>query len=96
MVKLLGRELVLQQAAAHTARVWTSGWFRTLASDGRRAVGGWPGTLQEARTRIAADAGRTLEEISMTALTRDELSRITKITYEEARRLWRAGAALTG
>ncbi len=90
------RGLVLQQAAVRTARTWTSAWFRALAGDGRRVEGGWPGTVPEARARIASDAARTLEGLSMAALTRDELSRVTRMTYEEARRLWRANAAPAG
>ena len=87
------RELVLQQTAVDTARGWASGWFRSLAGDGRRIEGGWPGTIPEARARIAGDASRALEHLSMPALTRDELSRVTRLTYEEARRLWRASVA---
>jgi hypothetical protein len=90
------RELVLQESAARTARVWTSGWFRSLSGEGRRVEGGWPGTVQEARARIAADAARALEDVSMPALTRDELIRLARITYEQARRLWRTSAGQPG
>lgn len=87
------RELVLQEAAADAARAWTSRWFRALADDGRRVEGGWPGTVKEARARVAADAGRALEGSSMAALTLEELGRLTRTTYDEARRLWRASVA---
>lgn len=90
------RDRVLRETAVDTARAWTSRWFRTLADDGRRVEGGWPGTVQEARARVAADAERALVDLAMPALTRDELSRITRVTYEEARRLWRAGVGPTG
>jgi hypothetical protein len=86
------REIVLQETAAQAARDWTGRWFRTLADDGRPVEGGWPGTLREARACVAADAGRVLEGRAMPALTRDELSRVTRITYEHARRLWRTSA----
>jgi hypothetical protein len=87
------RELALHEIALSTARQWTTGWFRTLAEDGRRVEGGWPGTIHEARGRIAADASNELLRTSKPALTREELGRLTQTTYEEARRLWRASAA---
>ena len=90
------RELVLRATVARTASNWTNRWFRTLADDGRRVEGGWPGTLPEARARIAADAERALGDLSMPALTQDELGRLTRMTYEEARRLWLAGVGPTG
>jgi hypothetical protein len=86
------RELVLQESAMQTARDWTSRWLRTLADDGRPVDGGWPGTVQEARGCVATAVGRALVERAMPALTRDELSRITRMTYDEARRLWRTSA----
>jgi hypothetical protein len=87
------RELVLEETASQAARDWTSRWFHTLAADGRPIEGGWPGTVQEARACIAVDAGRVLEQRSMPALTREELGRLTQMTYEHARRLWRTTAA---
>jgi hypothetical protein len=84
------RAVLLHEAAVAAARAWTSSWFRTLADDGRRIEGGWPGTLPEARGRVSVDAARALAGSSMTALTREELKRLTRTTYEEARRLWRA------
>jgi hypothetical protein len=46
--------------------------------------------MAEARTRAAAEARRVLIERSMAALTHDELERLARITYDEARRSWGA------
>jgi hypothetical protein len=90
------REVLLEESAAQAARDWTSRWFRTLADDGRPVEGGWPGTVQEARACVAAGATRVLEQRAMPALTSDELSRLTRMTYELARRLWRTSAGQPG
>lgn len=90
------RKLVLQETAAQAARDWTIRRFRTLADDGWPVEGGWPGTIQEARAYVAADAGRVLEQRAMPALTWDELSQLTRMTYDEARRLWRTRAGQPG
>jgi hypothetical protein len=87
------REIMLQATALGTAREWTTRWFRTLAEDGRPIEGGWPGTMHEARARVAADAANALHHSAMAALTREELGRLTRTAYDEARRLWRASAA---
>lgn len=86
------RDVVLEETAGQAARAWTSSLFGALAGDGRPVEGGWPGTVPEARGRIAAFAARTLEGMSLPPLTSDELSHLTRITYEEARRIWRAEA----
>lgn len=86
------RKLMLEASAAQSARDWTRRWLHTLASDGRPIEGGWPGTLPEARACVAADAGTALRKLSMPALTREELSHLTRLTYDQARRLWRSSA----
>lgn len=84
------RESVLEQAALSAAREWAKTCRADLALDGRRAAGGWPGTIPEARMRASAQAAKALSDRSMSALTHDELLRAARITYDEARRVWHA------
>jgi hypothetical protein len=86
------REALLDTAAADTARTWAQSYRHELVREGRLAEGGWPGTLAEARTRVARDAAKALVELAWPALTFEELNRIARITYREAGRVWRTQA----
>ncbi len=86
----MSRDHVLDEAAHDAARAWVRQWMDDLAREGRPVEGGWPGTLKEARGRCAELSTRMLARSAMVAPARDELDRITQITYAEARRLWRA------
>lgn len=90
------RESALAEAAVDAARAWADGCVRVLALEGRAIAGSWPGTVNEARARSRDRASRRLVSLSLSPLTHDELGRITRITYDEARRLWRASATSTG
>lgn len=82
------RATILERAALEAARSWTATCFAALAQEGRRVDGGWPGTIREARTLVAAEATRALAGQAMTLLTHEELDRLAQTTYEEARRAW--------
>jgi len=82
------REAVLEQAALAAAQQWTDAFRVSLEREGRNVEGGWPGTMSEARVRATAHVGTVLGKRSMTALTYDEIGRVTRITYDEARRSW--------
>jgi hypothetical protein len=86
------RESVLAAAAVAAAEAWKAACCLELAREGRGIEGGWPGTLREARVRAGAHVGTVLIGRSMPALTYDELGRVARITYDEARRSWRRGA----
>ena len=83
------REILLQTAALDAARSWTQTCCIELAREGRPVEGGWPGTMREARVRAGAQASRVLAAHTMSALTHDELGRLTRLTFDEARRVWR-------
>lgn len=83
---------LLEQAALDAARAWTRAYCAELVREGRRVEGGWPGTIREARAHAATEGAIVLSKQSMTALTHDELDRLTRITHLEARRFW-AGKA---
>jgi len=82
------REQLLDEIALDAAHTWTRAYRLELAREGRHAAGGWPGTMAEARARALASAVRALSERAMPAPTNDELERITRATYREARRTW--------
>jgi hypothetical protein len=82
------RDTLLETSALRVAREWATAYRGELARDGRRVAGGWPGTLSEARMRAGAYVGRVLSKRSMRALSHDELGRVARITYDEARRAW--------
>jgi LmbE family N-acetylglucosaminyl deacetylase len=84
----VGRTVVLEQAAVDAARSWVAACCAELAGQGRRVEGGWPGTIGEARARVAAEAMRVLGAPSMTQLSHLELGRLAQITYKEARHAW--------
>jgi hypothetical protein len=90
------RELILEQAAHGAGRSWTQACSAQLTREGRRLEGGWPGTMREARTRAVGEAGKLLAARKMTALTHEELERLTRITWEEARRAWNAVVSSNG
>ncbi|MBX3185818.1 MAG: hypothetical protein KF819_02340 [Labilithrix sp.] len=84
------REHMLDATALDAARAWIEHLVEELSREGRAIEGGWPGTINEARGRCGSLAARALAVHAMPALDRDELGRLTRIAYDEARRLWRA------
>jgi hypothetical protein len=60
--------------------VWSNDYVRDLRAQSRDIVGGWPGTLREARRRVLAAMPRNLEAQHL-----EELARITNLA---ARRGW--------
>jgi hypothetical protein len=86
------RDVALEGAAIDAARKWTTGCFDLLAHEGRAIEGGWPGTMNEARARSADLAGRALLTLALPRMTHEEHGRVARITYDEARRLWRASS----
>jgi len=88
------RDHLLDATALDAARGWTKHVMEVLSREGRAIAGGWPGTINEARGRCGALAARALAAHSMPPLARDELGRLTRIAYDEARRLWRASDRL--
>jgi hypothetical protein len=57
-------------------------------ADGRLVVGGWPGTLAEARARIQGHLGGELARRRMPALSIEELAAATSATYQQAKKDW--------
>jgi hypothetical protein len=87
------REILLEEAAMQVARDWMAAYRVELAREGRAADGAWPGTLSEARVRVAEQARQVLSKQSMPAPTHGELGRVARLAYNEARRAWRDRAS---
>ena len=66
--------------ATSVGEAWCQEYVRELRAQSREIVGGWPGTLREARRRVLAYMPRTIEPLLL-----DELARITNLA---ARRGW--------
>jgi hypothetical protein len=71
-------ELVARATAI--GETWSQEYVRSLKAQQRDIVGGWPGTLREARRRILAAMPRDIDPLML-----DELARITNLG---ARKLW--------
>lgn len=82
------RRALLETAAFAEATAWASWWRAELSRQSRPIAGGWPGTLSEARTRMAR---RIASELGADfALTAQELDRAARFAYGAARREWNA------
>lgn len=63
-------------------RAWADSVRAHLCSEGRAAAGGWPGTLSEARARLATITGTSAKP------TADERDRLARLLYGAARQYW--------
>jgi hypothetical protein len=82
------RNALLCEAPLVLGASWASIWCERLRDEGRHIAGGWPGTLQEARSRVQEYFDRELPTRGMPLLTRPELDAATTATYERARSNW--------
>jgi hypothetical protein len=79
--------LILEGSLAIGSR-WTRDWCEEMLRTGRAMEGGWPGTLPEARMRVASYFRSELTKLRMAELNADELAAATRSTYEQAKREW--------
>lgn len=63
-------------------RDWAAAVRMALHNEGRRASGGWPGTLSEARAQLLRAMGPDVSPPP------DELARLARILYSAARESW--------
>jgi hypothetical protein len=71
----------LSEVAAVTGERWAKSRLDALRASGRKASGGWPGTISEARNYVSAGEVRI-------ALSREELAWMARAVYDAARRDW--------
>jgi hypothetical protein len=86
--RLEDRRAMLTDGAMSIGAEWAHGWREAMRREGRAIAGGWPGTLPEARARVAAYFGAKLARRRMPVMTTDELQVAVAATYEKARRDW--------
>jgi hypothetical protein len=75
----------LAARATGLGETWAQDYVRDLRAQSRDIVGGWPGTLREARRRVLATMPRNIDPLLL-----DELARITNLA---ARRGWESVSA---
>ncbi len=71
-----------EERAVRAGEAWAIAVREDVQKDGRKAAGGWPGTLSEAKAEMAISLG------SRPALGEEETSRLVRIFYEAARDRW--------
>lgn len=82
------RQALLSDEPLLVGASWAKGCCDSMLSDGRLVVGGWPGTLPEARARIQGHLGEELARRRMPALSVGELAAATSATYQQAKKDW--------
>jgi len=82
------RQELLRLRAIAEGDAWATARLRALRAECRRAVGGWPGTLREARARVLRPLADELARRQMTPLTADEHEGVTRLAYSSARDAW--------
>ena len=81
------RASALAEAAAVSGVRWARAERELLHAEGRRAEGGWPGTLSQARNYVRF----ALPDASQ-SLSHEELSWMARAIYASARRDWLASS----
>jgi hypothetical protein len=86
------RRTLLDASAETWGAAWALGARKQLRSEGRNAVGGWPGTMSEARerTRRALASDPLVRQLGK--LGYPEIERAARATYARARQVWLATA----
>jgi len=85
------RRELLDRAARGEGSAWASWWRTELGRQSRPLEGGWPGTLSEARIRVAR---RIAVELGPEfGLTSDELEEAARSANRTARAAWNESCA---
>jgi len=85
-----GRQSVVERSAHDGGEQWARGWRDELQSDHRRASGGWPGTIAQARVCARAHLSAELARLRLAAPSPTELEQAARLTYARARTVWLA------
>jgi hypothetical protein len=83
----------LERAVDAAGEAWAVDWSNSLHGEGRSVSGGWPGTLSEARGRVAACVARRTGVARR--VSPEELELLARRAYAAARKAWLARADLT-
>jgi hypothetical protein len=71
---------------------WVDTWRVQLSGQGRRLVGGWPGTVPEALALVRVHLARTIGSARLAALGAQDVDRLARLAYARARQQWLANA----
>jgi hypothetical protein len=82
------RRLLLEQTGAAAGDAWALGYFEALRAEGRPLVGGWPGTVREARTHARVHVVAELARRSLRPASHDEIELAARAAYARARDAW--------
>jgi len=82
----------LERAVDAAGEAWALDWSNTLHGEGRSVSGGWPGTLSEARSRVAACVAKRFGVARR--VSAEELEMLARRAYAAARKAWLAHADL--
>jgi hypothetical protein len=82
------RSALLSEAALLVGSRWARGWCEEMSRTGRAVEGGWPGTLPEARMRVAEYFRIECARRHLSELDPAELALATRSAYEQAKRDW--------
>jgi hypothetical protein len=78
----------LDRSAAFIGDAWVRSWRDQLARERRRVIGGWPGTMSEARTRVRAYFERERANGPRAQLSGGDLETVARAAYGRARACW--------
>ena len=82
------RNAVLKEVSLAIGTAWARSVCDNIKEQGRVIAGGWPGTLAEARARIATRLRDELVLHGMKALDPEELEQAVSATYVRAKQEW--------
>ena len=81
---------LLEQRAVIGGQLWARRIRQEFHEQGRRAAGGWPGTVSEARARVAEFVIPWVARKGMVAVTSAECEQAARTLYASARNTWLA------
>jgi hypothetical protein len=82
------RGKILHQYAGTLGTAWARSLSEAMLRERRAVAGGFPGTIPEARWRVARYLGAELARLDLSALRPDEASTAVDAAYARARREW--------
>jgi len=82
------RRTLLDTSARALGAAWALRAREQLCAEGRRAVGGWPGTMSEARARTRRALASEPLARKLGKLGNPEIERTARATYAHARQVW--------
>jgi len=69
-------------------RLWAAELRAAIVREKRRACGGWPGTLREARTHVRVSLLPWLLESGHAAVSSEQCEGAARLVYASARKVW--------